>query len=74
MDVDNIWNIKNTSIYIFIFSNQLYEINHYFYFIIPKAGKDGDGNSGLFVLFPFSILVFFLTTFHSLFFNSELKN
>lgn len=72
MHMDNIWNIKNMSTHIFIFSHQLYELNHYFYFIIPNTRKDGNGILVCF-FFPFSILSFFLTIFYSLFFNSEVK-
>lgn len=57
--MDNIWNIKNMSTHIFIFSHQLYELNHYFYFIIPKARKDGNGILGL----------FFFSIFYTVFFS-----
>ena len=56
--MDNIWNIKNMSTHIFIFSHQLYELNHYFYFIIPKARKDGNGILGLFLNVFLNIYIF----------------
>ena len=61
--MDNIWNIKNMSTHIFIFSHQLYELNHYFYFIIPKARKDGNGILGLFFFFHFLYCFFLLIYF-----------